>query len=37
MRGPDRLFDIIQVFRDGKLHKGEEIAERMAVDTPKNP
>lgn len=31
MRRTDRLFDIIQVFRDGKLHKGEEIAGRMEV------
>ena len=31
MRRTDRLFDIIQVFRDGKLHKGEELAERMEV------
>ena len=31
MRRTDRLFDIIQVFRDGKLHKGEELAVRMEV------
>jgi predicted DNA-binding transcriptional regulator YafY len=31
MRRTDRLFDIIQIFRDGKLHKGEEIAERTEV------
>ena len=31
MRRTDRLFDIIQVFRDGKLHRGEEIACRMEV------
>jgi predicted DNA-binding transcriptional regulator YafY len=31
MRRTDRLFDIIQVFRDGKLHKGEELAARMEV------
>ncbi len=31
MRRTDRLFDIIQVFRDGKLHKGEELATRMEV------
>jgi len=31
VRRTDRLFDIIQVFRDGKLHKGEELAERMEV------
>lgn len=31
MRRTDRLFDIIQVFRDGKLHKGEQLAERMEV------
>ena len=31
MRRTDRLFDIIQVFRDGKLHKGEELAQRMEV------
>ncbi|MDV4168238.1 YafY family protein [Rhodovulum sp. FJ3] len=31
MRRTDRLFDILQVFRDGKLHKGEELAQRMEV------
>ena len=31
MRRTDRLFDIIQVFRDGKLHKGEELAACMDV------
>lgn len=31
MRRTDRLFDIIQIFRDGKLHRGEEIACRMEV------
>lgn len=31
MRRTDRLFDIIQVFRDGKLHTGEQIADRMEV------
>jgi len=31
MRRTERLFDIIQVFRDGKLHRGEELAERMEV------
>ena len=31
MRRTDRLFDIIQVFRDGKLHKGEDLAQRMEV------
>lgn len=31
MRRTDRLFNIIQLFRDGRLHKGAAIAERMEV------
>ena len=31
MRRTDRLFSIIQIFRDGRLHKGADIAERMEV------
>lgn len=31
MRRTDRLFSIIQLFRDGRLHKGADIAERMEV------
>ena len=31
MRRTDRLFNIIQLFRDGRLHKGADIAERMEV------
>ena len=31
MRRTDRLFDIIQILRDGKLHRAQEIAERLEV------
>ncbi|WP_293573157.1 YafY family protein [Phaeobacter sp.] len=31
MRRTDRLFDIIQILRDGKLHKAKDIAERLEV------
>lgn len=31
MRRTDRLFSIIQLFRDGRLHKGADIAQRMEV------
>lgn len=31
MRRTDRLFDIIQILRDGKLHRAKDIAERLEV------
>lgn len=31
MRRSDRLFDIIQILRDGKLHRAQDIAERLEV------
>ena len=31
MRRTDRLFDIIQILRDGKLHRAQEIADRLEV------
>lgn len=31
MRRTDRLFDIIQILRNGKLHRAQEIAERLEV------
>ncbi|NRB04343.1 MAG: YafY family transcriptional regulator [Rhodobacteraceae bacterium] len=31
MRRTDRLFDIIQILRDGALHKAQDIAERLEV------
>ena len=31
MRRTDRLFDLIQVLRDGRLHKAQDLAERMEV------
>jgi predicted DNA-binding transcriptional regulator YafY len=31
MRRTDRLFDIIQILRDGKLHRAQDIAERLEV------
>ncbi|MEM6891502.1 MAG: YafY family protein [Pseudomonadota bacterium] len=31
MRRTDRLFDIIQILRDGKLHRAQDIAERVEV------
>lgn len=33
MRRTDRLFDIIQILRDGKLHRAQDIAERLEVST----
>ncbi|AZV77620.1 YafY family transcriptional regulator [Parasedimentitalea marina] len=31
MRRTDRLFDIIQILRDGKLHRAKDIADRLEV------
>ncbi len=31
MRRTDRLFDVIQILRDGRLHKASEMAERLGV------
>ncbi len=31
MRRSDRLFDIIQILRDGKLHRAQDIADRLEV------
>lgn len=31
MRRPDRLFDIIQILRDGNLHRAQDIAARLEV------
>lgn len=31
MRRTDRLFDIIQILRDGKLHRARDIAARLEV------
>ncbi len=31
MRRTDRLFDIIQILRDGKLHRAQDIADRVEV------
>lgn len=33
MRRTDRLFDIIQILRDGKLHRAQDIADRLEVST----
>ncbi|UWQ61378.1 YafY family transcriptional regulator [Leisingera caerulea] len=33
MRRTDRLFEIIQILRDGKLHRAQDIAERLEVST----
>ncbi|APG46467.1 helix-turn-helix transcriptional regulator [Phaeobacter porticola] len=33
MRRTDRLFDIIQILRDGKLHRAQDMAERLEVST----
>ncbi len=33
MARSDRLFDIIQILRDGKLHRAQDIAERLEVST----
>ncbi len=31
MRKSDRLFEILQILRDGQLHKAQDLADRMAV------
>ena len=31
MRRTDRLFDLIQILRDGRLHRGKDIAEQLQV------
>ena len=31
MRRSDRLFDLIQILRDGRLHRGEDIARTLGV------
>ena len=31
MRRTDRLFELIQVLRDGRLHRGKDLAERLGV------
>ena len=31
MRRTDRLFDLIQILRDGRLHRASEIAEKLEV------
>jgi len=31
MSRPDRLFDLIQILRDGKLHRAQELADRLGV------
>ena len=31
MRRTDRLFDLIQILRDGRLHRASEMAERLGV------
>jgi len=31
MRRTDRLFELIQILRDGRLHKGADLAERLGV------
>ena len=31
MRRTDRLFDLIQILRDGRLHRASEMAERLQV------
>ena len=33
MRRTDRLFDIIQILRDGRLHRAQDIARRLEVST----
>ena len=33
MRRTDRLFDLIQILRDGRLHRAQDIAERLEVST----
>lgn len=31
MRRTDRLYDLIQILRDGRLHRGKDLAERLGV------
>ncbi len=31
MRRTDRLFELIQILRDGRLHRGQDLAERLGV------
>ena len=31
MRRTDRLFDLIQILRDGRLHRASEMADRLQV------
>ena len=31
MRRTDRLFELIQLLRDGRLHRGKDLAERLGV------
>ena len=31
MRRTDRLFDLIQILRDGRLHRGQDLAEQLGV------
>mgnify|MGYP001802027068 FL=1 len=31
MRRTDRLFELIQILRDGRLHKGADLAARLGV------
>ena len=33
MRRPDRLFDLVQILRDGKLHRAADLAARLGVST----
>jgi predicted DNA-binding transcriptional regulator YafY len=33
MRRDDRLYDLVQLMRDGKLHTAAELAERLGVST----
>ena len=31
MRRTDRLFELIQILRDGRLHRGKDLADRLGV------
>ncbi|NND43620.1 MAG: HTH domain-containing protein, partial [Silicimonas sp.] len=31
MRRTDRLFDLIQILRDGRLHRGKDLAGRLKI------
>ncbi len=33
MKRDDRLFDLVQILRDGRLHTAQELAERLGVST----